>query len=108
MLALAAAAAAATGALEFSREHIVDVHHTDMHAGPVNVLFRSNMPINASGAFDLPALTDGIRRRAQALNLPLSWPPYIVDVSLNNEFDLKDGFGKEQAFWREASAARLK
>ena len=108
MLALAAAAAAAaTGALEFSREHIVDVHHTDMHAGPVNVLFRSNMPINASGAFDLPALTDGIRRRAQALNLPLSWPPYIVDVSLNNEFDLKDGFGKEQAFWREASAAQF-
>lgn len=104
-LALALLPTWALGTLDYSREHIVDVHHW-MHDAPPNILFRSNMPVNSSGGFDLALLLDGVKKRADALQLQLGWPPYVMDVSLNNEFDIKDGFGKEQAFWRKPSSAQ--
>jgi hypothetical protein len=75
----------------------VDVFHSP-HNGPVNLLVRSNMPVNdTADTFELDALTEGIERRAAAQHLSLKLPLFIEDVSLNNDFDKH--FAQEKEFW---------
>jgi hypothetical protein len=103
LLLLLAVLHPARGDLDFSRLHIVDVHHP-MHDQPVNLLVRSNMPVNES-TFDIDGLVAGIEKRASALGgVRIGQPLYLRIVSLNNDFDKH--FNLEKEFWRKPANAK--
>ena len=87
-----------------SRVHIVDVHRPSRSGVPVDLLVRSNMPVNSSGSFQLEELIDDISRRAAALGLRVV-DLYIRDISLNNDFDKH--FSDEKKFWRDPKSASV-
>lgn len=84
----------AAESLDFSRVHIVDVNQaTDQ------ILFRSNFPSNATGAYDYPLLMSYLQNRTEQANL--TWPsdPYLVVMSLNNPAEPE--YWIEQAWWKD-------
>jgi hypothetical protein len=79
--------------LSYNRVHIVD-------RSGVNWLFRSNMPTNDT-TFAYDQLLQFMGQRAKEINLTFPANPYLVVISLNNDFDGKD-FAHEKQFWDKA------
>jgi len=79
------------------------VHLVDYLADTGNMLFRGDMPCNDT-AFDWDNLIDYMRQRVSesGLNFPGSF--YVVDISLNNIFDMNP---LETEFWSNPTHASL-
>jgi hypothetical protein len=91
--ALVLAVCAVHANLDYKRVHIVD------RSGS-NWLFRSNMPTNET-TFAYDQLLQYMGQRAKEANLTFPVNPYLIVISLNNDFDGKD-FKKEREFWEKA------
>ncbi len=104
LLLLLLAARGARATLDYTRVHLVD---HDPATG--NLLFRGNMPTNATHAFALDTLLAFMRARANQSGVPFPRAVgddfTLTDISLNNDFDGAD-FNAEKAFWHAPGAAR--
>jgi len=83
--------------LDYKRVHLVETF-----AGPrgLNLLFRGNMPTNQT-TFDYDTLKQFMAQRAKELNMTFPSNFYLIDLSLNNDFEGAD-FQREKEFWTKA------
>jgi hypothetical protein len=79
--------------LDYKRLHILDRNGQ-------NWLFRSNMPTNDT-TFAYDQLLQFMGQRAKEVNLTFPSNPYLIVISLNNDFDGTD-FKHEKEFWDRA------
>lgn len=85
--------------LSFKRVHLVD--YVDGN-GFQNYFFRSNLPVlNETFAYD--TLLEYMKIRAQDAQIPFPTNPYLVDISLMNDFDQSKA---EKAFWDNPANAQ--